>query len=294
MKLDNNTYYLINPFIEHELPNSNIVMQNRDGVIIIKDEKIKRALPMLEKEMGKRIPLSNLKVFFQDNLIEYTDFMIQNNIIKKVTPPNFNIEKVHFFSNLDTIHELMSRSFSHYSDIWSECNDIEMYCNLIKKNKNELFVVFLNPYDKKIAHKLRDLFLLNENTLSIMSYIYNGNFYFESIYSAKWKTPCHICQFSHIESEYRRGVAYGFTYQQLIDYLYELDNNFKVSTPIDFNDALNISTQLVNRLNLLLALRLNVYINSMEEFTKGLVMDMNKRSVQLDTTHHWELCDCYV
>jgi len=286
----NLNYYVIKPFIRHNA-GEQLALQHRRGVLVISDSKIKQLIPNLEERIGNKIGEEDLKLLFKENFTEYLKFFLENKIIKKVLIPNFNIEEIHFFSNSSTMDELLSRAFEETNYFYNH-KDISSFTKKINSNSNHLFIVFLNPYDRDLARKLRDLFMKNKNTLSLFSYIYYGRLYIESIYSSKWKNPCHICQFTHIESELKFGAAHGVTYQQIIDYLYIQSNSFNVETPLDFSDALNVSSQIVNRLTHLLALRDNIHLN-MEEFTRGVVMDIDSKKTQLDTTYHWELCDCY-
>ncbi|MCC2251897.1 McbB family protein [Virgibacillus sp. AGTR] len=290
--VNNDVCYVINPFILHSLSDKNLVVQHRYGVVVITDDEMKKVILNFEQKSGEKISVVEMKKLFNSNSKKAISFLFENRIINKVTLPNFNIEGIHYFSNSRTVEELISRSFKHNNNFSSYFNDINSYYEVIEKNKNELFAVFLNPYDKQLAYKFRNYFSENENTLSIMSYIYHGRLYIESIYSHKWKTPCHICQINHIESELRLGAAQGVTYQQIIDHLYTKDSSFRAETPLEFGDEINVAAQITNRLNLLAALDNGGYIE-IEEFTKGLVMDIKTKKVQLGTTHHWELCDCY-
>ena len=285
------TNYVINPYVIHQLPDNRLVLQNRAGIVILTDEKIKKIVNSLEQKIGEQFNDSKLIKVIGDDYNDYLNFLIENKIINEITLPSFNVRNIHFYSNSSVVGKLVTQSFQSHSDFWKVYSDENTFSKMITNNKNDFFLVFLNPYNKLLGRKLRDHFI-NTNTLSIMSYVYKGHFYFESVYSPLWKTPCHICQFSHIESELRFGAAYHVTYQQIIDYIYKKDSTLSVETPLKFSDSLNIATQITNRVNQLLALDDESLID-INEFTKGLVLDLTHKEVKSDTTHHWELCDCY-
>lgn len=283
--------YVINPYVIHQLPDKRIVLQNREGIVILDDEKMKKIVSFLEHKIGHQYNYLELEKLFGDDFNEYLNFLLNNKVVSAITIPNFKIQNIHFYTNSYIVGNLVSKSFQDHSCFWNTYSDEKKYREMIGDNKNDFFLIFLNPYDKLLARKLRDHFK-NTKTLSIMSYVYRGHFYFESIYSPLWKTPCHICQFTHIESELRLGAAYQVTYQQIIDYLYNIDRTLLVETPLRFNDSLNIAAQITNRVDQLLALD-DESIIDINEFTKGLVLDLTNKEVKLDTTYHWELCDCY-
>lgn len=289
--LSTKEYYIINAFVSHEVSENQIALQHRRGILLISDANLIASIPCLEERIGKTVLLEEIEGIFKTKGESYLHFLIENKIIKKRILPNFKVKKINFFSNFEEITMLLDKSYAGRYNYISYKEPIKLFQS-IENSENEIFLIFLNPYNRQLAHNLRNAFKRKDSSLSIFSYIYSGRLYIESLYSPSWKNPCHLCQFTHIESELRYGAVHGVTYQQIIDYLYTENENFSISTPIDFSDSINIAAQLVNRVNLLLALSNSGYLN-IEEFTKGIVMDIDSKKVQSDTTFHWELCDCY-
>jgi len=285
--------YIINPFTLYFQTEDQLVLQNKKGIVFITDQTIIETMKFLESKAGESFPSAYIENLLKENSKDKINFLKDHSIIELETNPNFNIEKVHFYSNNVKVEELVSNSFNQNS-LWESYKDIKLFSEKIKEveERSQLFFVFLNPYNKRNASDLRDMLIKKQKCLSIFSYIFKGQLYIESIYSSEWKTPCHLCQINHIESELRLGSAHGITYQQVIDFLYQENSNFSLNTPLDFSEVLNISTQIVNRINLLFALNSSELIN-FEEFTRGIVLNLNSKKLYSDTTHHWELCDCY-
>lgn len=291
--INKSNYYIVNPFVIHKLPNSDIVIQNKHGIISIVEKKMKNMLQKVEDESIEKILIEKIIDIFGENAETAIQFLLDNRIFKINQSSNFNITGISFFSNNSSIDKLISRAFENNKEVWHGYgNDVESYIESIQQNQKQLYVVFLNPYDKVLARKLRNLFKDNANTYSIITYVYNSHLYIDAIYSSVWKSPCHLCHLGYIESELRLGSHQKITYQQIVDYLFIEDQYFKPEMPLDFSSALNISTQIINRIEKLVGLQSEIQIN-LEEYTKGVVMDIKTREFYLDTTHHWELCDCY-
>lgn len=286
-----NEYYVVNTFIPHTVSTNQTALQHRRGIVLISDKGLITSIPLLKEMIGRPMLLEEIQTLFKSKSESYIKFLIENKIIQKKIFPNFDIENINFFSNHEGIQDLIDKSYFENHQYTSYKNS-NSFVQKVIESKNEVFLIFLNPYNRELAQEIRNSLTTNETSLSIFSYIYSGRLYIESLYSPSWKNPCHVCQFSHIESELRYGAAHGITYQQIIDYLYTENKNFSISTPLDFVDILNIASQLVNRFDLLLALNSPKYL-TIEEFTKGIVMDIDSKEVQRDTTFHWELCDCY-
>src|SRR5699024_9127479 len=114
---------------------------------------------------------------------------------------------------------------------------------------NDLIVVFLNPYDKKIVKEIYDRVQSSKECLILMTYIYNSNFYMDNLYSPKWKNPCHYCHMGFIESQLRINQEGDLSYQGLIDILYHEDRKFAVETPISTINMINFMTIIFNHLD---------------------------------------------
>ena len=165
--------YVINPFIIHNSSNGEIALQHRCGIVVISDSKIRNVIPYLEKNIGEKLLESDLILVFKSKYSQYLKFFIEHNIIKKVEPPNFNIDNIHFFSNSKSISELVSRSLEG-TKLFFNHENISSFNNMIQNNSKSVFIVFLNPYDRFLARKLKSLFAINKKTLSVFVYTYYG------------------------------------------------------------------------------------------------------------------------
>ncbi|WEG13650.1 McbB family protein [Pullulanibacillus sp. KACC 23026] len=283
--------YKINPFIFHELHDGDIVVQNKFGIFRFSDERIKDFLLKSEGKNTSSFNYQKIKSFFRDQTKEIIDVLLETKIIRFSNTLNFEIKNINFYSNNALVGSLISRSFEEVENFHCD-RALSHFINKIDLNETELFVVFLNPYDKSLATKLRNKLKSNQNTYSIMSYVYNNKLFVDSIYSDRLKTPCHLCHIGFIESELRIGSRQRITYQQLIDSLFLEEKRFKVETPLRYHDALNIASQICNRIELLLSVFCEMEVEG-DDFLQGLVMDIVTKECYVDRTHHWEMCDCY-
>ncbi|WP_409294018.1 McbB family protein [Peribacillus sp. SCS-26] len=281
----------IKPFIMYDIPEGGVAVQHASGIFRVFKEEIICFLRFLNKKTGEYIGSHSIFDFLQESTESALIFLVQNNILVRSSDNNLKIQKINFFTNEKIIEELVAFSFKDRGDfkIFFEENQ---FVNEISKNRNELFFVYLPTYNKAVSKKYRDYFMKNTNTFSMISYIYNNNFYIDSMYSSKWKLPCHLCNINLLEAEHRIGIGDRITYQQILDDLFDGNDNFQIEMPLTNNQKLNLATQMSNRIEHLINCRDRNLINN-EDYTKGAYFEINTNQLFLSNTHHWELCDCY-
>lgn len=282
--------YKINQYIIFTLPNQDVVMQNSNSITIIKDLTLKLILNKWDKHNIKRVSYEDLKDQFGENTDEAIEFLITYSILDYEHPKTIDVDKITIISNNLLAQELHSNLNNDYPDLQIKLYDINNYGDV---EKNELTLVFLSPYNKKIADKILGR-QRKENTSKIMfTYIYNGNFYIDCLYSPEWKTPCHNCHMGHIESSgLVQDDEYSMTYQNMINLIYKEDEDFLVEIPLTAIQKVNIMSVILNNLR--------TYINDFsstnlhqENVTDCILIDLNTMKKYKDTSIYWELCDCY-
>lgn len=285
-----NEQMVVAQFLSHKLPDNSLATQHSNGIFKIYDEKTIDVVNYLKQYMGNKVNLKLLKKKFNMNE-KNMSFLIDSGLLQVIKSKNFNVNKIYFFSKSSKISELVAYAFHDYSD-FEVCKDYDDIFNKVKKNKRDFFFIFLESYNKETSQEIRGIFKENVNTLSMISYIYNNNLYIDSLYSQKWKSPCHLCNLGLIEAEHRIGIGDRVTYQQIIDEFFSEDNNFAVEMKLEPRHELSISNQICNRIEKLITYRDN-NIADQEDFSKGIYYDISSQKAYASTTHHWELCDCY-
>ncbi|MCE5168299.1 McbB family protein [Paenibacillus profundus] len=291
--LDKEIRYKINNFIIHEIEVETTVVIHTKGIVKIKEERLGGLIKKWDLSNQKSITEAEIKSVFKEDFEAALSFMIDNYIIEKEIKVNYSINKLVFLSN----NQCMSQFFDF-------CVNEEI--TLPKKNQliidrindssiieNDcLYVVFLNPYNKKLASQIRDCIKSRKNSLLLMTYVYNNSFYMDSLYFPTLYNPCHLCHIGHIESQLRVNTNGGITYQQIIDSIYLEESNFSIHTPLTKNNILNIATMLSNKLSKFIFLEKGLLIYP-EELHECHMIELETNNVYSDYALHWELCDCY-
>lgn len=283
--------YRINKFLCHYLPNGELVVQTINGIMKIHNRELIDLILLWDKTDMKEISESFLEECFKDDKMQAIEFLETNGLISAVKEKKIKIDLITVMSNDFFIDEILLKTLSEdFKDKLSiksiEINDLQQI------GKNELSLVFLNPYNKNLGKMIRDRHLKADNSYLLMSYIYNNKFYMDSLYNRNWCNPCHCCHIGHIESHMRIGSAENLTYQQVVDILYSLDQNIEIGVPLTNAQRIIIAACLVKRIQLLI----NDFTYSKihhEEINKATIMKLDDLKKYEDTSIHWELCDCY-
>ncbi|WP_409294024.1 McbB family protein [Peribacillus sp. SCS-26] len=278
--------YTIRNNVKFLTKDGHLILQNDYGIIRITNQKMVEFLLEIEKEQLTNVSSAVIFTEFDNNTAEATDFLLKHGVIEERKVNNFNLENIIVSSNDEKVGSTLEQFLE--AGTYLSFKDFE---GINEFKGNTLCLIFLNPYSRKLAKKIRDKFLEREDCLLMISYLYNNNLYIDSPYSSKWKSPCHICQIGLIESELRNSDE-NHNYQSFIDELYTLESEFQVELPLSKIQHLNISTEILNRLDKFMG-RNKYNTISNRELYRGLVMNITTNEIRLDTTIHWEYCDCY-
>lgn len=291
--LDRETYELCN-YVFHELTSGEIVVQNKEGIVRIKDPVLGNLIKEWDTHNGSTIPLNDLNDNFGERAQQALDFLLQYKIIEKRETPNFNLTGINIISNSAFFIEHSKDMYLYdYGDKlnirFSDYDDIEL-------EKNELVILFLNPYNKHEASEIVKKVNSEENTISLISYVYNNTIYIDSLYSKKWYKPCHFCHIGHIETQLRTNHTGNISYQQIIDFIYHEDSQFKVESPLQVKDINILSCIISNILDKFITRGSNKFLfnhESLEDMNYAYAIDLNTKEVSSDVSIFWEMCDCY-
>ncbi|HDR7667618.1 McbB family protein [Bacillus wiedmannii] len=289
-------YFMVGNSIFYELPNGSFVVQNQAGIVKVEDEEMISFIKGVDINNKKRIELKELEELFKERTEDALEFLIAYNIIQKPQNTNYNLKEITILTNNRKIRD-------HFS-FFSDSLDSELTTNVkyvsesseIHISEGELLVAFLNPYNKSIAQSVMNALNQSENTLLLMSYIYNNKFYIDPLYNPKWKNPCHRCHIGYIESQLRVNEFGGLSYQALIDVIYHEDPKFHTESPLSTVDVYNIITLLLNQLDrFVIRTKGNILLSheSLEDINNTICYDLTTKILSKDISTYWELCDCY-
>ncbi|WP_433745932.1 McbB family protein [Falsibacillus pallidus] len=290
----NSIEYIVNNFIYHHIDSLNeLVIQNDMGIIKIHNNEMKTFIINMDDRVNEVLIDVDFMEYFKENYKAAISFLEEYGIIQKKEKFNFDIRKITLFTNENKILKHIGNFLKE--DLENRC-EISIVDNLEDLNEIALdeetcLIVFLNPYRKDEATRIRDLVASRESYL-LMTYIYNNHFYIDSLYKEKWKNPCHLCHIGHIESQLRSDDENQMSYQNLIDMLYHEDQKFGTKLCLTNGQVLNISSQIVNKVNKLITLTSGNVIFS-EELLESTQFNLVENTKQQDISIHWELCDCY-
>ncbi|MED4129438.1 McbB family protein [Shouchella miscanthi] len=284
-----NSYkYDVNNFLCFEIEDY-LILQNESGVVRVEDKRLIDFLKNLDVENSIHLCEQEVSTVFPEEYSEVIKFLERYNVISPVKKLNFNIQGISFYANNVNVISKMEDILNGISEVKSNMIDnIDDYV----PSDDELLVVFLNPYSKKHAKRIRDMVINFDHHYLLFTYVYNNALYIDPIYSSSFKNPCHLCHIENIEAQLRINTTGNITYQHMIDSLYSEINNFKVERPLTNLDVLNIVSQIGNRLERLVTLKKSNIV-FMEEYQHFFCMDLDNKNFFKDNSLHWELCDCY-
>ncbi|WDM20588.1 McbB family protein [Paenibacillus polymyxa] len=284
--------FSLNNYIIHNLENGSAIVQNQESIFTVTDENLRNILFEWDKEQVEEISINMLEDIFREDTDEVIDFLKQYNILLEQTAKTIQVDKIVVASNNNFIGN------SIYQTIFEDYNKkltVE-FCTLDRLPpvvENELTIVFLSPYNKKIGRKILQRQQERKNSKLLCTYIYHSNFYMDCLYSPSWKVPCHLCHIGHIESSgLTEGDGENMTYQNMIDLLYKENDNFLVEIPLSSVQKINIISSVVNKVSEYLGDFSYTKIHR-EDVTSCTLLDLKSLKKYKDTSLHWELCNCY-
>jgi McbB family protein len=284
-------YYKISDFIYYELNEETLVVMHNKGIVKIKENRMKNSIKEWDKNLHREISKNKISEIFGEDSEAALNFMLDNHILEINREVNFDLNKIRILTNSNVVAELIENTIIKDMRVPSTIATIDESSHLDIEN-DALYVVFLNPYNKQLAAMIDSQIKKNKNSILLMSYVYNNNFYMDSFYFPPLYNPCHMCHMGHIESQLRINTDGNITYQHIIDSIYLEEPNFSVNTVLTQNNMINIVALLGNKMNKFITLDHGNLIFP-EEWHECTMFDLQTNKIHTDFSLHWELCDCY-
>ncbi|WP_150272762.1 McbB family protein [Paenibacillus tepidiphilus] len=292
----NKATYKVNNYITYELDDGELVVMHNKGIVKITDSRMKELIMNWDEALIKETSNYYLKKLFQSDFKAAVEFLISNYILIEEPEINYNLKNIYLITNSKEVYDLSDNIFdskvsnlAYQKKFIAETTD---YTENLLIDNYSLLIVFLNPYSKELAQTLQNHVIASEGSILLMSYVYNCNFYMDSLYFPQLKNPCHLCHMGHIEAQLRINSTGNITYQQIIDSIYFNKPNFPIYSVLSKNNIMNIATLLSNKISKFITLE-NGELIYPEELQECFMLDLQTNKMQTDYSLHWELCDCY-
>ncbi|MEK4232530.1 McbB family protein [Anoxybacillus sp. FSL W8-0703] len=271
------------------------MVQNAKGIVRAYDSRLKDFFKEWDEFGTALLSYSDFEKFFGKDTKEALEFLKEYHIIEDKIEPNLNIKRISVYTNNVEVGGYIEKilRIDYKQDI-----DVSMFYNRelspkqLEIQEGDLILVFLNPYNRRVAKGIRDKVKSVEKAFLLFTYVYGNCFYMDSLYNGFLKPPCHLCHISYIESSIRTTDYNGITYQHIIDSLYSDRSFFSIEVPLTQSNIFNIVTQITNRISKLILLDEGSFIQS-HAFLESYMFDLATRKLYVDNPIHWELCDCY-
>lgn len=283
--------YQILPFFYYE--GKEKIIQNENGIIVVKNSILNDLLKSWDINNKTRTTYDELKSKFGKDTQDLVDFLSKNGILKIVSQPRVNINKIYVLSTDKTIaKDLVFMLRDYYNNKTNNIISISLsQLPTLDLMENDALIVSLTQYSMSKAEVIREK-AIQSNCLLLFGHYYSNSYYIDNLYKYEWHLPCHLCNLGNIQTRLKTLNKSSLNYQELIEQLYKFDNNILISTKLYLYQKKNITLHLFNRFKRFLGDEFLSDI-SPENLSVTEVMNLKEGTWSEDFTTYWELCDCY-
>lgn len=277
--MNKNNTYRVAQFAVYKLDDQSWVLQTTERINIIKNIKLVR---FLKEIMYRRYITNNillqLKEKYEDIFDNIMKYLQDNEILLPLKKLNFNLQSVRLVTNDEKIYNFFNDHYFDQAILLRDLKNIDF--------KNSLLVVILNPYNPEIVRKIYKE--LSNNNFLILGYFYNFNFYLDNIYHPELELPDHFDHIKYIQTKiYSNKTSY--TYQDLVDIIFEKDPNFGLIYPISWVDLIMISNLVLERVLTVFDLDKDINLYLTQEILKIEELNMKTYKKTEDFAEFWEM-----
>lgn len=276
--IDTNTYR-ITPFTIYPLNKKAWVLQTTTRVNIINNNTLVLVLKHLYGH--KYTTLNALKKMVNDDIInDIIDYLKSNNIICPLKKINFNLKNTVFLTNNEKIFNFYK---SHYFNKIKFFEDIKK----VRFRDDQLVVVILNPYNPEIVRNLYKK-INNINVFLLLGFFYNFKFYLDNVYNSNLKLPNHFDHLKYIQSGIYSDQT-NYTYQDLVNIIFEKDPKFGLDYPISWVDLVMLSKLVLQKTIKIFDLDDNTNLYMSDDISEIQEMDLQTYKTKKDSANYWEI-----
>lgn len=272
--------YNVTSFTVYSLDKKTWVLQTTKSISIIDNIILINVLNKIKDH--KHITLSRLIHIINNDILssKIISYLKDNGIIRPLKNLNFNLKSSILITNNNNILDFFRSHFFKQTVLLDQVDEQEF-------KSNQLIVAVLNPYNPKMVRKLYKKF---ENTHSylLVGFIYNFKFYLDNIYNSELEFPDHFDHLKYIQSGIYSDQT-NYTYQDLVNIIFEKDPNFNLEFFLSWIDVVMISKILLQRLIEIFDLdnNVNLYLNDI--IVKIEELDLKTYKVIADSANYWEV-----
>ncbi|MEX1371442.1 McbB family protein, partial [Lactobacillus helveticus] len=194
------------------------------------------------------------------------------------TVSNFNLQSTLLVTNSKKIYNFFNNHYFDQTILLRNLKNIDL--------KNTLVVVILNPYNPEIVRKIYKK--ISNNNFLILGYFYNFNFYLDNIYHPELELPDHFDHIKYIQTKIYSDQT-SYTYQDLVDIIFEKDPNFGLIYPISWVDLIMISNLVLERVLTIFDLDEDTNLYITKEILKMEELNMKTHKKMEDFAEFWEM-----
>lgn len=277
--MNKNITYRVAQFAIYELDNQSWVLQTTERINIIKNIKL---VHFLKKIMYRRYItadiLLQLKEKYEDIFDDIVKYLQENEILLPLKNLNFNLQSTLLVTNSKKIYNFFNNHYFDQTILLRNLKNIDL--------KNTLVVVILNPYNPEIVRKIYKK--ISNNNFLILGYFYNFNFYLDNIYHPELELPDHFDHIKYIQTKIYSDQK-SYTYQDLVDIIFEKDPNFGLIYPISWVDLIMISNLVLERVLTIFDLDEDTNLYMTKEILKMEELNMKTHKKMEDFAEFWEM-----
>lgn len=277
--MNKNITYRVAQFAIYELDNQSWVLQTTERINIIKNIKL---VHFLKEIMYRRYitadVLLQLKEKYEDIFDDIVKYLQENEILLPLKNLNFNLQSTLLVTNSKKIYNFFNNHYFDQTILLRNLKNIDL--------KNTLVVVILNPYNPEIVRKIYKK--ISNNNFLILGYFYNFNFYLDNIYHPELELPDHFDHIKYIHTKIYSDQT-SYTYQDLVDIIFEKDPNFGLIYPISWVDLIMISNLVLERVLTIFDLDEDTNLYITKEILKMEELNMKTHKKMEDFAEFWEM-----
>lgn len=277
--MNKNITYRVAQFAIYELDNQSWVLQTTERINIIKNIKL---VHFLKEIMYRRYItadiLLQLKEKYEDIFDDIVKYLQENEILLPLKNLNFNLQSTLLVTNSKKIYNFFNNHYFDQTILLRNLKNIDL--------KNTLVVVILNPYNPEIVRKIYKK--ISNNNFLILGYFYNFNFYLDNIYHPELELPDHFDHIKYIQTKIYSDQT-SYTYQDLVDIIFEKDPNFGLIYPISWVDLIMISNLVLERVLTIFDLDEDTNLYMTKEILKMEELNMKTHKKMEDFAEFWEM-----
>lgn len=272
--------YRVAQFAVYELDSQSWVLQTTECINIITNIKLVHFLKeiMYRRYIGNNELIQLKKKYgeISDDIIKYLQ---ENEILLPLKELNFNLQHTMLVTNDKKIYDFWDRHYFEQTILLKNLKNINF--------EDTLLVVILNPYNPEMVRNIYKKVSGNNNFL-LLGYFYNFNFYLDNIYHPNLKLPDHFDHIKYVQTKIYSDQT-NYTYQDLVDIIFEKDPNFDLIYPISWVDLIMVSHLILERVLTIFDLDKDINLYMTKEILRIEELNMKTHRKMEDFAEFWEM-----